>query len=325
MLRTILLLAFLLTSNAYANTIRATGTGIDFESAKLNAFSNALDTYVGTVVVSERELNNYNLVKNDILVYSSGYITDFKVINESTLNGKTYLILDISINTNRISNRILGKFSSNQFIDGNKLNDKITSYRKERQSADKLLLNILNDYPQKAYNIEQLPFFLSTHNRKIQIVMPYKLSWNYNYLMALNDVLIKTQDAKPKFLEQANSYITIFAKNPQDYVFGKNTNFKFNDVTHPDHIINTIYDRELRVMARIINSNNETVWYICHHPKFLSGKSNAFYSVGDIKNIVFYGNEIEQGEVRLDVSPELQKLLQHTYKIQLQIVKHKDC
>lgn len=315
----------LLAFTANANPIRVVGTGIDIESAKHNGFSNAIDVYVGTVVLSERELHNYKLTKNQILVYSSGYVDDFKIISQINVGNQLQVVMDVSVNTNKISDRILGKFSSNEIIDNDRIKAQIDSYQRERQNADQLLNTVLKDYPYRAYNVEPLPYYISTTQRKMQLVMPYRLTWNYNYIVALNSVLSKTQDAKPKFLGRNLGHITVSAKDPNDLVFGKTTKFYFNDLTQPQEIVNTFYNEELRVMARINDKNNQTVWYICHHPSFLSGKSQGFYSIGDTSNVVLFGNSVEQGEVKLDISPELYRILQNSYKIELQIVKKKDC
>lgn len=325
MRRLLVMLATLLAFNAFANPIRVVGVGVDVESARNNGFSNAIDIYVGTVVVSERELHNYKLTKNEILVYSSGYVDNYKIISQTNIGNQLQLVMDVSVNTNRISNRILGKYTTNESVDGVRVQSQVDTYQIERNNADRLLNNVLNDYPYRAYNIEQLPHHITTTNRILQFVMPYRLSWNYNYLMAVSDILEKTQDAKSTFLHKAFSNVTVSAKDPKDHVFGKRVTYSFNDITQPQLVVGKLYDDELRIMARLINKNNDTVWYICHHPYFLSGRTPAFYSVGDIRNITLHGNAIEQGEVKLDIGPDLNRILKDIHRIQLQIVKSKDC
>lgn len=325
MRRLFVMLATLLAFTANANPIRVVGVGVDIESARNNGFSNAIDIYVGTVVVSERELHNYKLTKNEILVYSSGYVDNYKIISQTNIGNQLQLVMDVSVNTNRISNRILGKYTTNESVDGVRIQSQVGTYQTERNNADRLLNNALNDYPYRAYNIEQLPYHITTTNRILQFVMPYKLSWNYNYLMAISDILEKTQDAKSTFLNRAFSNLTISAKDNKDHVFGKRVTYSFNDITQPQLVVGKLYDDELRIMARLMNKSNDTVWYICHHPYFLSGKTPAFYSVGDIRNITLHGNAIEQGEVKLDIGPDLNRILKDIHRIQLQIVKSKDC
>lgn len=320
-----MVVGLLLSFNAIAEYIRVVGTGVDVESAKKNAFASAIEIYVGTIVVSEREIHNRKITKDEILLYSSGYIDDFKIVSQTQIGNQVQLILDVSVNSNKISQRILGKSTHSNVIDGDRVRAQIDTYQQERHNADKLLTMILNDYPYRAYNIEQLPYYITTNNRKMQLVMPYKLSWNYNYVMALGNVINKTQDAKPKILGRNTGMIHIYAKDPDDYIFGKHSKFEFNDLTHPSLISGNLYDNEVRIMGRIINNNNETVWYICHNPNFLSGNQPAFYSIGDVKNIKIYGNAIETNEVKLDIGPDLYRILQNSYKVQLQIVKNKDC
>jgi hypothetical protein len=65
----------------FANALQVSGEGATLEEAKLNAFRTAIEFAAGSVVVSERESHNYKLVRNEILVYSAGYVTDYKIIS----------------------------------------------------------------------------------------------------------------------------------------------------------------------------------------------------------------------------------------------------
>jgi hypothetical protein len=91
-----------------ANAIQVSGEGSTFEEAKLNAFKTAIEYEAGTVVVSERDNTNYKLVKNDILVYSSAYITNYKIINSFKSDNQYHVVVDVDVASNKIADRILG-------------------------------------------------------------------------------------------------------------------------------------------------------------------------------------------------------------------------
>ena len=180
--------------------------------------------------------------------------------------------------------------------------------------------------------------------------MPYKLSWNYNYIASLNDTLSAIQDAQVSIMESVSaetknilkqmfptlgpktytpnrpkSIVTISVKDPNDLVFGKLSKYGFNDTTHPETISAKFYNHEVRIMARILNKDNTTVAYICHPPLFLYVRSKTFYSMGDYNNILIEGNDVEEGAVRLSISPGLYDILRDSFKIQMQIVRAQSC
>ena len=335
----------------FAGTVTVTGVGNDFEEAKYNGFRNAIETHLGTLVLSEREHHNYKTVKNELLVYSSGYIDRYDIISQQVVRNKINLVMDVTVNSNKISNRIIGQFKDIDYLDGERIKTQIDTYQSERISADKMLKNVLDDYPHRAYNIEQLPYRVEVDNKRNGIlVMPYRLSWNYNYVASLNETLSAIQDAQVGIMESVSagtknilkqmfptlgpktdtpyrpkSIVTISVKDPNDLVFGKLSKYGFNDTTHPETISAKFYNHEVRIMARILNKDNTTVTYICHPPLFLYGQSKTFYAIGDYNNILIKGNTVEEGVVRLSISPGLYDILRDSFKIQMQIVRAQSC
>lgn len=309
----------------FANPITVVGVGNNIEQAKLNGFRTAIELYVGTVIVSERDYHNYRNIKNELLVYSSGYVDRYQIISTQDIDDQIRLVMDVTVSTNKISNRILGKFSSNEFIDGDRFKAQVDSFTEERNNADKLLANVLKDYPYRAFTIEQKNYRIESIDRNLFLVMPYKLSWNYNYLVALSNVLEKTQDAKPRFNQRATSRIYISATDPTRYFVGQQNNYHFNDTTHPQLISDTFYDNEIRLMGKLYNRKNEVVWHICHNPIFLSGHKPSFYAIGDVLNIKLFGTIIEEDNVKLLINTDLNRLLPDIYTVKLEIVKRKDC
>lgn len=310
---------------AFAEPITITGIGSTFEEAKNNGFQNAIEFYVGTLVLSEREHHNYKTTKNSILTYSSGFIDEYKIISQQSINNQITVVMQVTVSSNKISDRILGKFTSSDRIDGDRVQTQIDTYRNERNSASRIFDQVLNDYPHRAYNIQQLPYKIEIVDRNPMLVMPYKLSWNYNFLKAMDTVLSRVKDADVGYLSRPSSVVTISVKPPENSVFGTMTQHGFNDTMIPERISDKFYTDQVRIMARLIDKNNETFWYICHHPLFLSGQKPSFYSIGDTKRINLYGNNVEEGQIYLSIGPKLHAQLQNLYKIQMQIVKGSDC
>ena len=121
-MRWLLLVACLMLS-ACATTnkntyIRTSGTGANFELAKQNAFREAIQIKVGALVLSERESNAYKLVKDDILVYSAGYVEDFKVISTTNINKNVVVTMDVMVSSSKIADSILSKKDNAKIFSG---------------------------------------------------------------------------------------------------------------------------------------------------------------------------------------------------------------
>ena len=88
MLRLLCLVVFFLlvnNANAAEKYIRVVGEGNTIEQAKENAFRTAVQQRAGAVVLSERQSNLGNLSKDNISVFSAGYVDDFKIIAKNII------------------------------------------------------------------------------------------------------------------------------------------------------------------------------------------------------------------------------------------------
>ena len=83
MLRLLCLVACLLFANtviADNKYIRVVGEGSTVEQAKEDAFRTAVQQQAGAIVLSERQSNLGKLDKDNISLFSAGYVDDFKII-----------------------------------------------------------------------------------------------------------------------------------------------------------------------------------------------------------------------------------------------------
>lgn len=309
--------------------IRVTGQGATYELAKQSALATAVEFHIGSLVISERESNQYRLVKEELLVYSAGYVDDYKIIGQHKQGNDIVLTADVLVASNKIYQRILSQSSSTNQFNGNRHITQYQSYLYEKQQGDKILANLLNDYPKRAYNIQQFPYAIKIDNyRNAKISVPYTLSWNYNYIASFRATMELLQDANNSILKHAPGSVVIMVKDPKDYFIGKMTNHEFNDLKKIDMIADTIkVHREVRMMLILRNKYNQPIWQMCHTPNFISGRGKAFYGIGGGNTIILYGNEVEQGNVELQINPQsnLYRSLNDIFSIELQIVKQTDC
>jgi hypothetical protein len=307
----------------FANALQVSGEGATLEEAKLNAFRTAIEFAVGSVVVSERESLNYKLVRNEILVYSAGYVTDYKIISSVNSGNQVRILIDVQVASNKLSERILGVGKQPKNFDTDKHDAQYQSYLQGKNNGDRLLKQILNDYPKKAFNITQ-----GTHQFKVDeyrngvIEIPLELKWNYNFIVSLNDALKILEDGSNGLLKPSPGNITVMAKDPKDWVIGSKSSYKFNDMIAITNIRNTLQHNQPRILLSMKNFSNKVFFKQCYIPDSIAGKKPAFYDVGT--NLVVYGNQVEKNKIELGLS-NMSEVVKNIRSIELDVVTDDNC
>ena len=306
-----------------AGAIQVTGEGSTFEEAKLNAFKTAIEFEAGAVVVSERESNNYKLVRNEILVYSSGYITDYKIINTIKQGNHVKVLVDVQVASNKLADRILGVGKDAKTFDTDKHSNQYNSYLQGKQNGDRLLQQLLNDYPKKAYNLTQGVHQLKVDvNRNGIIEIPLELKWNYKFIESLNEALKILEDGSNGLFKASPSNVTVMAKDPKDWVIGSKNQYKFNDMNTVSTIAQTLQNNQPRILVSIKNLSNKIAFQQCYIPDSLSGKKPAFYDASN--HVVVYGNRIEKNKIQLNFV-NMHEVMKEIQSIELNIVADNNC
>ena len=306
-----------------ASAIQVTGEGSTFEEAKQNAFKTAIEFEAGAVVVSERESNNYKLVRNEILVYSSGYITDYKIINTIRQGNHVKVLVDVQVASNKLADRILGVGKDAKTFDTDKHSNQYNSYLQGKQNGDRLLQQLLNDYPKKAYNLTQGVHQLKVDvNRNGIIEIPLELRWNYKFIESFNEALKILQDGSNGLLQASPSNVTVMAKDPKDWVIGSKNQYKFNDMNTVSVITQTLQNNQPRILVSIKNLNNKIAFQQCYVPDSISGKKPAFYDASNY--VVLYGNRIEKNKIQLNFV-NMHEVIKEIQSIELNIVTDNNC
>lgn len=216
--------------------------GNNVEHAKTNCFNKAVELAVGTVIVAGTEARNNNLVKYEILKHSAGYVDDYRILSQTAEGDKTKLTMAVKVRDSKIAERIMNVQTATGKIQGDKLGDQYASFMRNKATGDRLLNTILNDYPRHAFNVEKGKIQYQVDiNRDPVIVVPYKVTWNYKYLQALNEALSLTQDEKNRSILQES--VSVISKDPKAWVMGSTDTYYFNDVQRARMIKSRFIDR----------------------------------------------------------------------------------
>ena len=326
-----LVVCFLFCNITVADTkyIRVTGEGDTVEQAKENAFRTAVQQRAGAIVLTQRQSNNDKLTKDNISLFSAGYVDDFKIIDINQ-NGSTIKItLDVLVAESKLLNQVLNTGQTTQGINGERAGAALNTFIDQKEKSDKMLDMVLSTYPKNAFIVEQKPFTLSVDiYRNAVISVPYSLKWNYDYITAMNEAmtLIENNVGLIGFLNLAPANVIIMAKNPKDLLIGTKNFYKFNDVLALNRIKDAMRGRnEVRIMLEISDNRGVMLYKTCYIPDSVNGRKKSFYGIGDPKVLTLYGNEFELGVLRATIEPSHNYVVQRANKIEVSVVPDSKC
>jgi hypothetical protein len=324
MLKLLFVVACLFTSNAFADYIRVVGEGVSVEAAKENGFREAIQIRAGAVVLSERESSTYKLERDDISVYSAGYVKDFKIIRINSQASIYSVTMDVLVQDSKLFNQVLSSGKTNKDINGSSAAVSYRTYVNQQNQKDRLLSRVLATYPQHAFNIKQEEVSVSTDPyRNILLKVPYQLSWNYDYILAFGEAMKLLDDDRFGRFTPAPSNVVIMGKNPKDFVLGSSTQYRFNDIITLDRIKDSVTGgREVRILLSLRDDMNKVLFKSCVAPHMVNGGS-SFYGIGDPRHFVIYGNAKEQGTFQVNLRDR--NILDRTRTVELSVVASDNC
>jgi len=332
MLRLLCLVAcFLFVNTAIAGTkfIRVTGEGNTVEQAKENAFRNAVQQRVGALVLSERQAINEKLTKDNISLFSAGYVDDFKIIDIDQTGSTIRITLDVLVADSKLLNQVLNTGQTNQGVNGERAGAALSTYLEQKQNGDKILDVVLSTYPQNAFILEQRPYILTVDSyRNATFNVPYSLKWNYDYIAAMNEAMSLVEDrvGLVGFFNLAPSNVIIMAKDPKDFILGSKNTYKFNDIPILKQIKQSMLgDREVRLLLTIFDATGKWLFQTCYVPDSINGRKNSFYNMGEPRVLTIFGNEKETGTLKATIDANHNYVVQQAARIEVAVVPFANC
>jgi hypothetical protein len=170
--------------------LRVEASGHDEQSAVTSAFRLAVSQALGSLVLSESEVRNREVVRNDIINYSSGYVDDYKVLDRRSENNLIVVTVDVWVKHSRLSERLLNRSQGSGSINGAQTRIQADTLTHSREQGDRVLNSVLNDFPSRAFTVTAGPtktFYTDSRNRSIEL--SFRIEWNRDYLESLREAL----------------------------------------------------------------------------------------------------------------------------------------
>lgn len=184
-------LSFVSCSAVAGVTVETEGSGNTFEKAKDNAFRSAIQQVVGTVVISNREVKDNQLTRDEISDYSAGFIEDYEILESYQDESDRYVVhMTVKVADSKIAQRMLTRAEDNKHIHGPKVYDSVKSEIDMRDRGTRVLTEVLNSYPQNAYviNSGQSEFKVGVI-RQPYVDFDYSITMSRTWVEAFNEAV----------------------------------------------------------------------------------------------------------------------------------------
>lgn len=279
--------------------IQVMGVGRNADEAKQNGFKNAIAMKVGSALLSENQVANNKLLKEELIDYSAGYIDSYKIIDTIVKPNDVVVIMQVVVRSSKIHERILNKGNAEKELDGNKLANQYFTYLKQSKDGDRVLGAVLNDYPKRAFKLTQSAHeFKLNSNQNAVLVVPFELRWSKPYLASLHEVTKLLSDG---------SY-----NAPSRVVIG-HSKYNFNDYSRYEQVRQQL-SSGLQLRANIIDNNNHNVISQCYMLPF---SFSGTYSSGIY---VVYEHEVLKTNIQIEIDPNRARALENVTRIELEVV-----
>jgi hypothetical protein len=170
--------------------LQVEASGLDEPAALTSAFRLAVSQALGSLILSESEVRNQEVVRNDIINYSSGYVDDYKILDRSSQNGLVVITVDVWVKQSRLSERLLNQSRGAGEINGAQTRIQADTLTHSRREGDLVLNAVLGDFPGRAFTVTPGPtktFYSDRRNRSIELT--FRVEWSRDYLESLREAL----------------------------------------------------------------------------------------------------------------------------------------
>ena len=177
--------------------VRVQALGLDETDAREQLFRLAVNQAVGSLLLSQTELRDGEVIRRDIVNYSAGHIHDFVILDREHRADGVLIKADVWVRKSQIADRLLNESRAAGEIEGARIAAQIESFQTERQGADQVLKTVLADYPQKAFDITVSNTRVTAHNRETYLEVPISIRWNQKFIASLTEA-VRTVNPNPQ-------------------------------------------------------------------------------------------------------------------------------
>lgn len=178
--------------------VQVQGHGSDERSAREEAFRLAVNQAVGSLLLSHRHIENQEIIRNEIINYSSGHVHDFKILDRRIGTNGHVVVMDVWVRRSLIADRLLNESRDAAEIEGGRIAAQIGSLEQRRQSTEQVLESVLRDFPQRSFDVSVgNTRVVANNDRTYWLIVPVNVRLAQSYITSMAEAL-KTVDPNPQ-------------------------------------------------------------------------------------------------------------------------------
>lgn len=253
--------------------IRVQGRGNSYNQARAEGFKLAVEQAVGSLVASESVVSNSDLVRREIIEYSSGYVDRYNEISSYHGSGEYFVTMDVWVRHSQLASRLLNKSENSRDIDGNRIATQVETLRQERLQGDRLLASVLNDYPNRAFDITNQSMESRFNSyRGVDLTVRFDLNMNSLYVASLYEALDQVSQRRD------SEFAVVMTGNHDRALFNRwQGNFGFSDAVKPRLIQHYMMGTVPAVLLVIRDGGGQPIHQGCYFWAELDGQVRHTY------------------------------------------------
>jgi len=299
--------------------IRVQSVGTTETEARTEAFRLAVDQAVGSLLVSETKIINDDL-SHETINYSSGYIHNFEYVNMHREPGKVLLQVDVWVKKSKIAERISLKNSDQGELQGGRIAESFRSLQEQDSAGDRLLKGILEDFPERAVNINIKEIEYINNDRTPILQVTFNVWWKEKYIQSLRETLQTVGKEQSTDRSYSPSGLAIRGRVHCDGWLCSDKHY-VTDRARGDLIYRAIYGKRPNVLVTILDTHNQPVYSACYWWDNMQGNSYGRNQLFGDYTAIYY-EALLTNTVQIDLTDSD---ISRMDRVDLQVVRESQC
>jgi len=249
--------------------VEVVAEGATLQEAREQAFRMAVERTVGTIVASETEVRDSQIMRDEIITYASGFVNDYRLVKQISVARGVQVRMQVWVTHNNLRDRLLSQSRADAQIEGGRIAEQIRSFQQERASGDRLLESVLMDFPRRAFDVRVHRTEVRVDDRRQTFLqVPISLSWNQDYVRSLAEA-VKAINQRP----ECDSMWRVCNPRPVSMIQAPGIRAFFDDSVAHDLMHKHMIIERPQVLVEIKDTNNRVQYRACYSVKELDHNS----------------------------------------------------